>query len=390
MRTRPKPRIDATVRQNTTGSQPLVSPEGDVHITGVSNIADAIEDALLDAPAPPQVPQPPVLPKRSTPGTPARGGVGIGLPYTGPQGEPIFGLTPEQRLAQVGIADLNDRSQIANALEPETDASLMMRTRQVVKSAVSRKKWLIYGGIAAAAIIAGVVIAVVTAHRGNQQPEQVTDVIDPDSPAGRALAEYKHGNFDAAMTILQASKDQLDKDGDMQLVLGHVHAAKFERGPSIAAYAKALNLRPDLAAEPELRNNLKIAAGDKDPQIVAAAFDLWMRTGDPEAQRLLLLAAVSDAMPRRHAVREVIERAKLTEKVDWLTAYVLDLQDEANCLDRKKAVAKLRALGDPRAVSALEEALFRPAKTAAKVNINKCLVDDAKAAIAALKQRKPQ
>ena len=28
------------------------------------------------------------------------GGVGIGLPYTGPSGEPIFGLTPEQRLAQ--------------------------------------------------------------------------------------------------------------------------------------------------------------------------------------------------------------------------------------------------------------------------------------------------
>ena len=27
--------------------------------------------------------------------------VGIGLPFTGPGGEPIFGLTPEQRLAQV-------------------------------------------------------------------------------------------------------------------------------------------------------------------------------------------------------------------------------------------------------------------------------------------------
>src|SRR6185312_3076487 len=25
------------------------------------------------------------------------GGVGIGIPYTGPAGEPIFGLTPEQR-----------------------------------------------------------------------------------------------------------------------------------------------------------------------------------------------------------------------------------------------------------------------------------------------------
>jgi hypothetical protein len=190
------------------------------------------------------------------------------------------------------------------------------------------------------------------------------------------------------MKILQASPDQLAKDGDMQLVLGHVHAARFERGPSIAAYAKALNFRPDLASEPELRNNLKIAAADKDPQIVAAAFDLWMRTGDPEAEKLLLLAAVSDAMPRRHAVHDVVERNKLTNKVDWLTAYVLDLQDEANCLDRKKAVGKLRALGDPRAIRVLEEALFRPAKTNAKFNINKCLVDDAKAAIAALKQRK--
>jgi serine/threonine protein kinase len=172
VKTRPKARIDATERQNTTGSQPLVSPEGDVHITGAAHIADAIDEALSFAPAAPAVPKPPVVPVRTN--TPPRGGVGIGLPYTGPQGEPIFGLTPEQRLAQVGLTDLGDRSQIANALEPESETSLIMRTNQIAKPLSRRRKWLIYGGIVAAAIIAGIVIAVVTTRHHEPQPEQVT------------------------------------------------------------------------------------------------------------------------------------------------------------------------------------------------------------------------
>jgi hypothetical protein len=52
------------------------------------------------------------------------------------------------------------------------------------------------------------------------------------------------------------------------------------------------------------------------------------------------------------------------------------------CPRRKEAVAKLRALGDARAVPALKKALVRKGKGKwRKKNVNDCLIADAKAAL---------
>jgi len=372
--------------QQTTGSQPLVSADGQVKITGSSDfvdevrsdqIADAIEDVLATPPPQPFVKPPvvpaaaPFVPRRRVDTPPPKGGVGLGLPYTGPSGEPIFGLTPEQRLSQSRIADL-DRSQIAGALEPD---EVLAVTRAVTKG---RRRWPIYAAVTALAIIAGVVIAVMTLPGGGDD----NDVgIDPSSPAGQALALHKLGQFTEALAILETNKALLANDGEMQLVLGHVHSAKFERRRALDAYARALTLRLDLETDEELRTNLRTAAADKDGAVVATAFDLWVRTTDPEAKTLLLNAAVSDDMGRRHAVIPVIERHKLGATVEWWRAYSLDLQQEPTCPLRKQAVAKLRALGDPRAISALEQAIERRNRSNPRVRYNPCLLDDARAAI---------
>ncbi|MBA3453360.1 MAG: serine/threonine protein kinase, partial [Deltaproteobacteria bacterium] len=103
-------------RPGDTGSQPLVSADGKLTITSESdfvkeahseNIMASIEDEL-SSPVLPRVATPPRgqgLPPgilaasqgRPSAGKIPQGGVGLGLPYTGPSGEPIFGLTPEQR-----------------------------------------------------------------------------------------------------------------------------------------------------------------------------------------------------------------------------------------------------------------------------------------------------
>ncbi len=59
---------------------------------------------------------------------------------------------------------------------------------------------------------------------------------------------------------------------------------------------------------------------------------------------------------------------------------------------RKTAVARLRALNDPRAVSALERALVRKIKSGPMRNkpYSGCLLDDAKAAIGYLKGLPPK
>ena len=81
-----------------------------------------------------------------------------------------------------------------------------------------------------------------------------------------------------------------------------------------------------------------------------------------------------------------IGRLGIGSEVDWYAAYVLDLEQGEGCTKRREAVAKLRALGDPRAIPQLEAAIVRKGKTGKwkGKRINKCLQDAARAAIAFL------
>ena len=324
---------------------------------------------------------PPVRPR-----TP-QGGVGLGLPYTGPAGEPIFGLTPEQRLAQATGADAGrtgfadpGASGVANALEPDPRGITGARARTRL---APKTKWMLYGGIAAAAVAAGVVIALVTSSSGAPTGE-----LDPSSLAGQANEALERGQPAKAIRILEDSAEAIAKDPMAQLVLGHAHAARHQSAPSLEAYGRALALDPKLEANTMLRANVRAMAADKDVSIVAAAFELWAgRTTDPEARPLLVKAAVSESLDRRHAARPVIERLDLGDEVDWFLAYAHDLEQEPTCALRKEAVARLRALNDARAVPPLERAVVRKFKTGSLRNkpFNPCLIDDAKAAIGYLR-----
>jgi hypothetical protein len=240
-----------------------------------------------------------------------------------------------------------------------------------------RKRLGLYAGIAAGAIAIGVVGAVITRSRDSSRE------LDPSTPAGAANEALEHGDLPRALQILDANKATIGDDPDAQLVLGHVRAARNESGLALAAYDQALALDPELDSDGKLRAGLRAMADGADPAVVAQTLDMWLRrTSDAEAKRLLLRAAVSQDLGRRKAVRPVIERHKLGDSVDWMNAYSLDLQQEASCEGRREAVSKLRALGDARAIPALERARAKTGKSGK--NINGCLLDDAKAAIAYL------
>jgi hypothetical protein len=269
------------------------------------------------------------------------GGVGIGLPYTGPSGEPIFGLTPEQRLAQVP----------------------------------HRKRWKLYAAIGGAAVAVGIVIAIAT--KPSKKP-----AIDPGTPAGHAADALESGNAARAIEIL--SKIDISKDPVAQLVLGHAYAAR--RDPkALEAYQHAIELRPATATEPKLLANVRTMAADKNPDVVARAFDLWIVTGDPEAAKAVIAATVTQDNARRHVAQIVAQRRKLDDKVDWVVSYGLDLGNEDTCDKRKEAVAHLRALDNRKAVVPLELSIVKR-----NLKKNACLVEDAKAAIGYLKALKTQ
>jgi serine/threonine protein kinase len=355
-------------RMGDTGSQPLVSPDGEVRITGANEFAaerasEAIADAISDELSTP-MPTPTPTPRGSLPremgrelgmgGPPTatpRGGVGLGLPYTGPQGELLFGILPEQRLAGSGVGFAAKGGQaadsgVANALEPEPRAATVLPHL--------RKRLWLYVAIAAGAIAIGVAVAVITANRESPMVE-----LDPQTPAGAANEALEHGDVARALQILEANKATIAIDAKGQLVLGHVRAARNEKGKALEAYELALKLDPELEADEKLRAALRtMAGGTQDYPLVAQAFTVWVaRTSDPEAKKLLLRSAVHDDIARRKAVWPVIEQLKLGDQVDRLQVFSLDLQQDPSCSRRREAVARLRALGDQRAVPALERTM---------------------------------
>jgi hypothetical protein len=119
-----------------------------------------------------------------------------------------------------------------------------------------------------------------------------------------------------------------------------------------------------------------------------AGFELLITmTRDPEARPRLVATVLGDGIDRRRAAIALLERLDMADQIDWHAAYVLDLEQEDTCARRKEAVAKLRALGDARAISALDAAITRKGKTGKWKGkpVNACLADDARAAIAYLR-----
>jgi serine/threonine-protein kinase len=322
------------IGKRDTGSQPLVDLENNSYaITG------AIEEALAVAPT--AKPKPPVIAPQPPQGKP--GGVGIGLPFTGPAGEPIFGLTPEQRLAQV-------------------------------KKKPNRKPF-IYGAVLVAAIGIGVAIAILTAEPKHR---------DKNTPAGQAGEMMDRGDFNGAIALLESKKDLVANDAEAQVVLGNAYAAKGETPLSLGAYRRALSVNPAVEKDRDLRANLRTMAADKDPEVVQNAFDLWAgHTNDKAAKDALTKAALNQDIDRRHAALNVLDHYKLGDAKLRIAAYSLDLQDAPTCPQRAEAVGKLRAIGDPAAIPVLQRAVARKGSSGAMRGklLNTCLIDDAKAAI---------
>ena len=379
--------------EELTGARALTFEDGRVRITGASDfvqeesssqIASAIDEALATTAAAKQAAAKPAAKQLATPpggatapGT-AMAGHGIGLPYTGPMGQPIFGLTPEQRLAQASMGfDSESNRSLAHKLEPEP-------RRPTTTAAQRKKRLMLYGGILALAVVVGIAIAVLTIPKRGDGDDDEEDRPDPKTPAGQAYEALQRTELDVALKILTDNEAAIANDPYGQLVLGHVYAYRNDNQGAVRAYLKAMQLDPAMKTRKRMRTALRtMAALEKNAAVAAAAMEVWFQTGDSEARTALVNAVVSEDMARRKAVRPVITRYNLHNEVNWIASYNYDLQQELECEDRKGVVARLRALDDPRAIPALQQAIARKGTQGRYANkpINGCLVDDAKAAV---------
>jgi len=249
-----------------------------------------------------------------------------------------------------------------------------------------RQPLVIAGAGAAVAVAAAIAIVIGTSGGGGDDDKMVES-----AAATRAAAELGRGNPAGAIKGLEAQKDKIARDPSAQLQLGHAYAAKRDNRPAVDAYRRAIALDAKIADDPDLRANLRAITDDRDATAAMQAFDLLIgEIRDFSAADRLVRAASEPKDPaRRAAAAKLVSRLGLDARVDWLTAYSLDLDEGELCQDRKEAVAKLRALGDPKAITVLEKALRKvkvPKKSKAS---NWCLSDDATAALNYLKSLPP-
>ena len=163
--------------------------------------------------------------------------------------------------------------------------------------------------------------------------------------------------------------------------LGHSQARKGFDLQALIAYEEALSLDPKLAYNKRMRTNVEqMLDGQAPPEVADAAVEflgMLVTTANDEAVavQLIELASSSKVSSIRHAAVRVADEVGLGDQVDLLASYTIDLQQGATCPERKAAVAKLRALGDKRAIPALRKARFRPKKgiESRKTNVNACL-----------------
>ena len=275
-----------------------------------------------------------------------------------PHSEPIL-LEPRRAIAGSGTT---------------TDApGLTYRLRALAR----RQPLVVVGAGAALAVVLALVIVLSTGEEAPAGPP-------PSELAEEAAQKLERGDPEAVIKDLESKEDLIADDPTAQLQLGHAYAARREHAPALVAYKRALELAPALERDGALRANLATISNDTDMAAAMAAYELLVTmTTDPDARPRLLAAAAGEHADRRRAAGLLVERLGLGEGVDWYTAYLHDLEQGSTCEERKEAVAKLRALGDPRAIPALEAALVRKGKLGKWRGkpINRCLAPAARAAI---------
>src|SRR5690606_14735177 len=118
----------------------------------------------------------------------------------------------------------------------------------------------------------------------------------------------------------------------------------------------AVELAPALKADRTLRANLSVWLADKRTFVEAATL-LIGALDDASARKLVLARAeVEGDGAWRHLALDVAESLQFAAEINLRRLYELDLAEGSRCVHRQAAVAKLRALGDPKAIPALEVA----------------------------------
>ena len=212
--------------------------------------------------------------------------------------------------------------------------------------------------------------------------------------AETAAAMLSQGRPQEAVSYLMGHQQEVREAPYAQMVLGHAQASAQRSILALAAYEKSVRLEPKLAKDKLMRTNVALILDKNAPGIVDDAIELLgvlasVGNDATAADQLIDLASSSKDARRRHKAMAVADEVGLGDQVDRFSSYLLDLEHGEDCAARRGAVAKLRTLGNKKAIPALRSARKRIRTEGGiikrRVNTNACLRTDAAEAIRYLK-----
>lgn len=257
----------------------------------------------------------------------------------------------------------------------------LAQLQHTLKKRQQRSRLILRIGLMLAAVAA---IAVAVIMSLNEPP-----TVDPNSLTERAKAAIAEGNPKKAIKLLEQRKASIAKSPQALLQLGHAYHDDREDQKALENYKKALELDLTLNEDDTLRRNLNrwmrdgdltMTKGDEPVASVGAADLLASRFDDqPSREKLIKFATESKHNKARHLAVTALATQGLSDDVDLVKSYLLDLYHNVGCKRRKEAVGKLRAAGDIRAIKPLRRAARRKgAKGKYKgKRINSCLKKEA-------------
>ena len=214
-------------------------------------------------------------------------------------------------------------------------------------------------GLAVTALVL-LVGARVLKHRTGHHPVVLIATPARPAPAPPDLAAQlrkveawlEDGDTVAARRAVEGALSERPKDGRGRYMLGRVDYAEDRRAEALDDYREAIALDPGFRGDPVLLGHLDAMLGD--PRAGDAALDLAIEhVGAPATDLMAKSANEGSDLPRRRRAAVALADLDQEKRVDRVSLDVLELKKAPTCEERKDWVAKLRDLGDARALPAL-------------------------------------
>ncbi len=276
----------------------------------------------LKAPATPATP-----PAASAPSAPGPSGAppGVGAPQTGPQTGPLFAppmpALPPRPSRPGGPSSLHQ---------------LAYKHRKLM--------------FAAMGLFVLIIVVAIAASRGGGKATAGSTASTREL-AGSASELIAQGHPSRAAELLE--RDDLGDNAAAHLVLGHARIGSGRRLDGLAAYERAIALDRALASDSQIRSNLDRILETRDAVASVVALELASRLEPPAYDLIKAQAQGGKLAEVRRRAFAIAERDRVTDGIDRVESWSLDLAQATTCEDRLAAVMKLRRTGDPKAVPAL-------------------------------------